>query len=70
MPGSDDARTPRLAEPLEKHVRVLSETIGERSLYCPTALADAADHIELTQLLNCAERLVRKLCDTKTGRLK
>lgn len=46
MPGSDDARTPRLAERLEKHVRVLSETIGERNLYCPTALADAADYIE------------------------
>jgi acetylornithine deacetylase/succinyl-diaminopimelate desuccinylase-like protein len=25
---------------------VLSETIGERNLYCPTALADAADYIE------------------------
>jgi Zn-dependent M28 family amino/carboxypeptidase len=31
---------------LETHVRALSETIGERNVYHPAALADAADYIE------------------------
>ena len=45
-PESDETRALRRADRLEKHVRVLSETIGERNLYCPTALADAAGYIE------------------------
>ena len=28
-----------------------------------------AKAVTLTQLLNCAERLISKLCETKTGRL-
>ena len=39
-PGHRDLRS------ASRNVRVLSETIGERNLYCPTALADAADYIE------------------------
>ena len=38
------ARQP--ADHLEKHVRALAETIGERNIYRPRALSDAADYIE------------------------
>jgi Zn-dependent M28 family amino/carboxypeptidase len=39
-----DAR--QTAERLSQHVRALSETIGERNIYCPVALTDTADYIE------------------------
>jgi len=32
-------------------------------------MASASIYARLTQLLNCAERLMSKLCETKTGRL-
>ena len=35
-----------LADRLEMHVRMLAETIGERNVYRPRALADAAAYIE------------------------
>lgn len=35
-----------LVDRLERHVRALSETIGERNVYRPQALADAAAYIE------------------------
>jgi hypothetical protein len=44
--NNGDAGTIRLAGLLERHVRVLAETIGERNVYHPRALADAADYIE------------------------
>lgn len=42
----DEAKAQPLANRLEAHVRVLAETIGERNIYRPRALADAADYIE------------------------
>ena len=43
---SGEAKARRCAERLEAHVRALSETIGERNVYRPLALSDAADYIE------------------------
>ena len=37
---------PGLADRLEAHVRTLAETIGERNIWRPRALADAASYIE------------------------
>jgi hypothetical protein len=42
----DEANAQLLVDRLETHVRVLAETIGERNIYRPRALADAADYIE------------------------
>jgi acetylornithine deacetylase/succinyl-diaminopimelate desuccinylase-like protein len=41
-----EAKARQCAERLETHVRALSETIGERNVYRPLALSDAADYIE------------------------
>jgi Zn-dependent M28 family amino/carboxypeptidase len=41
-----EAKALQLAELLETHVRMLAETIGERNVYHPQALSDAADYIE------------------------
>ncbi len=43
---NDEAKARQRAERLEKHVQMLAEAIGERNVYRPLALADAADHIE------------------------
>ncbi len=43
---SGEAKARRCAERLEAHVRALAETIGERNVYRPLALSDAADYIE------------------------
>lgn len=42
----DQSKARQTAERLARHVRALSETIGERNVYCPLALADAAVYIE------------------------
>jgi Zn-dependent M28 family amino/carboxypeptidase len=42
----DQSESRQTAERLSQHVRALSETIGERNIYCPMALADTADYIE------------------------
>jgi len=41
-----EAKAQPLADRLEAHVRMLAETIGERNIYRPRALADAAAYIE------------------------
>ena len=42
---SVDTRTGDLAARLERHVRALAETIGERNVFCPLALARAEEYI-------------------------
>ncbi len=43
---NDEAKARQRAERLEKHVQMLAEAIGERNVYRPLALSDAADYIE------------------------
>ena len=44
--GEGEAPLQPLADRLETHVRMLADTIGERNVYRPRALADAATYIE------------------------
>jgi len=42
----DQSEARQTAVLLSQHVQALSETIGERNIWCPMALADTADYIE------------------------